>query len=101
MRDELSRCVSNLMFRSEHRQIKVSMNMPKYVAPAAVYEFADRIREEMKNSNKSWKVVARVRRQNIRHNSRRRLVECGPRLGVDIRRRVCGVASADIRWSVA
>jgi aryl-alcohol dehydrogenase-like predicted oxidoreductase len=42
-----------------------------------------------------------VRRQNIRHNSRRRLVECGPRLGVDIRRRVCGVASADIRWSVA
>lgn len=34
--------------------------MPKYVAPAAVYEFADRIREEMKNSNKSWKVVARI-----------------------------------------
>jgi DNA-binding Lrp family transcriptional regulator len=36
------------------------MNMPKFVAPAAVYEFADRIREEMKNSNKSWKVVARI-----------------------------------------
>ncbi|CAH0496030.1 ABC transporter substrate-binding protein [Novosphingobium sp. CECT 9465] len=42
-----------------------------------------------------------VRRQNIRHNSRRKLAECGPRLGVDVRRRACGVASADVRWSVA
>jgi hypothetical protein len=42
-----------------------------------------------------------VRRENIRHKSRRRLAECGPRLGVDVRRRVCGVASADARWSVA
>ena len=41
----------------------------------------------------------RVRRQNIRHNSRRRLAECGPRLGGDVRRRACGAASADIRWS--
>jgi hypothetical protein len=41
-----------------------------------------------------------VRRQNIWHNSRRRLAECGPRLGVDVRRRACGVASADVRWSV-
>ncbi|PCG13110.1 hypothetical protein COA07_16520 [Sphingomonas adhaesiva] len=31
-----------------------------------------------------------VRRQNIRHNSRRRLAECGPRQGVDVRRRTCG-----------
>ena len=45
--------------------------------------------------------VRAVRRQNIRHNSRRRLAECGPRLGVDVRRRACGAASADIRWSVA
>ncbi|RSX61090.1 hypothetical protein DAH92_22090, partial [Sphingomonas koreensis] len=43
----------------------------------------------------------RVRRQNIRHNSRRRLAECGPRQGVDVRRRTCGAASADVRWSVA
>ena len=42
-----------------------------------------------------------VRRQNIRHNSRRRLAECGPRLGVDVRRRACGAASADARWSFA
>lgn len=42
-----------------------------------------------------------VRRQNIRHRSRRKLVECGPRLGVDVRRRACGAASVDIRWSVA
>jgi multidrug efflux pump subunit AcrB len=42
-----------------------------------------------------------VRRQNIWHNSRRRLAECGPRLGVDVRRRACGAASADVRWSVA
>ncbi|WP_375182528.1 PAS domain-containing protein [Sphingomonas adhaesiva] len=41
-----------------------------------------------------------VRRQNIRHNSRRKLAECGPRLGVDVMRRACGVASVDIRWSV-
>lgn len=42
-----------------------------------------------------------VRRQNIWHNSRRELTECGPRLGVNIRRRACGAASADVRWSVA
>ena len=42
-----------------------------------------------------------VRRQNIWRRSRRKLAECGPRLGVDVKRRACGVASADIRWSVA
>ena len=46
-------------------------------------------------------LVEPVRRQNIWRNSRRRLAECGPRLGVDVRRRACGVASADARWSVA
>ena len=45
--------------------------------------------------------VQYVRRQYIWHNSRRRLAECGPRLGVDVKRRACGVASADVRWSVA
>lgn len=42
-----------------------------------------------------------VRRQNIWHNSRRSLAECGPRLGLMFRRRACGVASADIGVSVA
>ena len=42
-----------------------------------------------------------VRRQNIRHRSRRKLAECGPRLGLGFRRRACGVASADARWSFA
>lgn len=41
-----------------------------------------------------------VRRQNIWLRSRRRIAECGPRLVVDVRRQACGVASADIRWSV-
>ena len=41
-----------------------------------------------------------VRRQNIWRNSRGKLAECGPRLGVDARRRACGAASADVRWSV-
>ena len=45
--------------------------------------------------------IQTVRRQNIRHRSRRKLAECGPRLGVDIMRRACGVASADARWSAA
>ena len=44
-------------------------------------------------------VVSLVRRQNIRHRSRRKLAEGGPRLGLGFRRRACGVASADIRWS--
>ena len=50
-----------------------------------------------------WMIPAMplVRRQNIRHNSRRRLAECGPRQGVDVRRRTRGAASADVRWSVA
>ena len=47
------------------------------------------------------RLLTTVRRQNIRHNLRRRLAECGPRLGVDVRRRACGVASADVRWSFA
>jgi plasmid replication initiation protein len=46
-------------------------------------------------------ILTFVHRQNIRHNSRRRLAECGPRQGVDVRRRTCGAASADVRWSVA
>jgi hypothetical protein len=40
-----------------------------------------------------------VRRQNIWRNSGRKLAECGPRLGVDIKRRACGAASADVRLS--
>ena len=42
-----------------------------------------------------------VRRQNIWHNLRRRLAECGPRLGLMFRRRACSVASADVRVSFA
>ena len=42
-----------------------------------------------------------VRHQNIWLNSRRRLAEVRPRLGGYARRRACGVASADVRWSVA
>ena len=42
-----------------------------------------------------------VRRQIIWRKVRLRLAECGPRLGVDVRRRACGVASADVRWSFA
>ena len=42
-----------------------------------------------------------VRRQNIWRNSRRRFAECGPRLRFDVRRRACGVASADVRVSFA
>jgi hypothetical protein len=45
--------------------------------------------------------LGRVRRQNIQHNSRRKLAEFGPRLGVDVMRRACGVASAGVRWFVA
>ena len=49
---------------------------------------------------KSWpKQVRSVRRQNIWRNVRRKLAERWPRLGVDIRRRACGAASADVRWS--
>ena len=42
-----------------------------------------------------------VRRQNIWHIRRRKLTESGPRLGFGFRRRACGVASVDVRWSVA
>ena len=46
-------------------------------------------------------VIGGVCRQNIWHNSRRRIAECGPRLGLMFRRRACGVASADVRVSFA
>jgi hypothetical protein len=42
-----------------------------------------------------------VRRQDIWRRWGRKLAESGPRLGVDVRRRACGAASADIRGSVA
>ena len=42
-----------------------------------------------------------VRRQNIWHSIWAGLVEHRPRLGVDVKRRACGVASVDVRWSVA
>ena len=52
-------------------------------------------------SNEKGDLVATVRHQNIWLNSRRRLSEVRPRLGDYVRRRACGVASADVRWSVA
>ena len=39
------------------------------------------------------------RRQNIWRKVGRGLVERWPRLGFDFRRRACGAASADVRWS--
>jgi hypothetical protein len=42
-----------------------------------------------------------VRRQNIWRSWRCGLAECGRRLGFGFRPRACGVASADVRWSVA
>jgi hypothetical protein len=42
-------------------------------------------------------LLVAVRRQNIWRNLQRKLAECGPRLGVDVRRLACGVASADVR----
>ena len=42
-----------------------------------------------------------VRRQMIRLRLRVRLAECLARRGVDVKRRSCGAASADVRWSVA
>ena len=45
--------------------------------------------------------VYAVRRQNIWHSIWAGLVEHRPRLGVDVKRRACGVASVDVRWSVA
>ena len=58
--------------------------------------YADRMIEQSRTLLGKPKLP--VRRQNIWHNSRRRLAECGLRLGVDVRRRACGAASADVRW---
>ncbi len=40
-----------------------------------------------------------VRRQDIWRDWRRELAENGPRLMVDVMRRLCGAASADVGWS--
>ena len=42
-----------------------------------------------------------VRRRNIWRKERGVITESGPRLGLAFRRRACGVASADVRWSVS
>ncbi|UDL92838.1 SEC-C domain-containing protein [Mesorhizobium sp. PAMC28654] len=39
-----------------------------------------------------------VRRQIIWLRLDRRLAECRPHLGVDVKRRSCGAASADVGW---
>ena len=56
---------------------------------------------ELRALLKAGKPVAGVRRQNIWRSRWVRLVEHLPRLGVDVRRRSCGVASVEVRWSVA
>nr|WP_319799915.1 BON domain-containing protein [Mesorhizobium sp. PAMC28654] len=43
-------------------------------------------------------VVLVVRRQIIWLRLDRRLAECRPHLGVDVKRRSCGAASADVGW---
>ena len=45
--------------------------------------------------------VPDVRRRNIWHRWDRGLAESGLRLGLDVRRRACGEASGDVRWSFA
>ncbi|TPE63100.1 hypothetical protein FJQ54_04440 [Sandaracinobacter neustonicus] len=82
LRDEVraysTRMLKPGLFDEEHRPIK----------PVTLENYLTRLR-----------VI--VSRQNIWRNSRRKLAECGPRLGVDVTRRACGAASADVRWSVA
>ncbi len=46
------------------------------------------------------RAVHAVRRQNIWRRPELRLAEGRPRLGFDVRRRACGAASVDVRWSV-
>ena len=60
-----------------------------------------RQRTQLVNLMRSMLAELGVRRQNICRNVRLKLAEVRPRLGFDIRRRACGVASADVRWSVA
>jgi hypothetical protein len=44
------------------------------------------------------RVCKSVRRQIIWPRLDRRLAECRPHLGVDVMRRACGAASADVGW---
>ncbi|MBB3927931.1 acyl-CoA reductase-like NAD-dependent aldehyde dehydrogenase, partial [Sphingobium jiangsuense] len=48
------------------------------------------MRPERRPVDMALRLFGAVRRQNIWHNSRRKLAECGPRPGVDIKRRSCG-----------
>ena len=69
------------------------------IPPSILWGQAE-LRERADVTNGSFTILY-VRRQNIWHNSRRRIAECGPRLGLMFRRRACGVASADVRVSFA
>ena len=84
-----------------------------YITPGSPWEngycesFNGSMRDELLNGEIFYTLaeakilIEAVRRQNIWRSARHKLAECGPRLEVDVRRRACGVASADIRWSVA
>ena len=80
------------------RHVPVEKSM-KRVLPWLVVERPDLFRAYQQIQ---WTTVEKaiVRRQNIWRNSRRKLAEFGARLGVDVMRRACGEASADVRWSV-
>ena len=75
----------------------------KGIAMAEVNNDPDRVTTPLRRTGApgEFEPVSCVRRQNIWHNSRRRIAECGPRLGLMFRRRACGVASADVRVSFA
>ena len=75
--------------------LDLTFSMPKSASILALVSGDKRILDAHLAAVKS------VRHQNIWHRSVRKLAECGPRLGIDVRRRACGAASADVRWSVA
>ena len=85
------------------KQLVADLSLDKHILQDVLSKKAGRLTDisVLSDCRRQRSKLKSVRRQIIRHNSRRRLAECGPRQGVDVRRRTCGAASADVRWSVA
>ena len=96
--------ISDIMdFPEFAKRMKLEIKTPACVGPVSYLE-TDALRADIANLQAALAgsgAEEGVRRQNIRHRSRRKLAEGGPRLGLGFRRRACGVASADARWSFA
>ena len=94
------------------QQVSISPEMWDRLRAAGLHKAIEHLRSKVKNAKAERSgrpplssphaptavPIESVRRQIIWDSWLRKLAECRPHLGVDVKRRSCGVASVDVRW---